>query len=234
MELMWVNLTGAINGLEWTDDIAYGLSSFNQSEPESTWLENTLVDQLVNGTGIRGVEDSLGYISSMAYALLAQSWRAEQAQGGIAAENLSQIWIPQNVTLHGTQSVLYTQLKIGDLQLVITLLSTAVLVIASFASTYGHAAAHTDPIIRDGGVIDLLSMIADSALPAIIAGDAPDLEEGEDERMIRARQTLVAHSLGSLDVPEMLQRRVKDAVTDDMLTQCTSITSETTLTTTLV
>jgi hypothetical protein len=189
VELMWVNLTSGIYYLEEND-----VSTVPRGGGfiEFTWMEYTLLDRVANSTGIRALEDSLGYISSLSYALLAQSWRTKLAQGGLAAQELSQSWTPQNVTLYGTQPVVYARLKIGGAQLIITFVSTIILVIVSFMSTYGHADNHIDPIIRDGGVIDLLSLVADSTLPCIIAEGAEDSVNGRDGRRVRAERTLVA------------------------------------------
>jgi hypothetical protein len=189
IELIWVNLTSGIYHLELNDDFSLGLR--NDMRPEFTWMENTLLNHIANGTGIRALEDSLSYISSLSYALLAQTWRTKLAQGGVAAQDLSQSWIPQNVTLNGTRPMIYVRLKFGGPQLTITFVSTTILVIVLFVGTYGHAGDHADPIIRDGGVIDLLSLMADSALPEIIADGAED-SVSRDGRRVRAEQTLVA------------------------------------------
>lgn len=184
IELMWVNLTRGIYNLESSNVAIEGNHTI-----EFTWMEYTLLDCIINGTGIRALEDSLSYISSLSYALLAQSWRSKLFQD---AQNLSQSWIPQDVTLNGTQSLVYARLKIGDAQLIITFASTIILIIVSFVSTYGHADDHIEPIIRDGGVIDLLSLVADSALPGVIEEGAGDSASGRDGRRVRAEETPVA------------------------------------------
>ena len=49
-----------------------------------------------------------------------------------------------------------------------------------------------DPIIRDGGVMDLFSLVADSKLPAMIAGGAEEPADGRDGRRVRAERTPIA------------------------------------------
>ena len=62
---------------------------------------------------------------------------------------------------------------------------------------YHHADKHVDSIIRDGGVIDVFSLLAGSALPEIIAEGAEGAEgadsndEDRDRRRVRAERTLV-------------------------------------------
>ena len=54
----------------------------------------------------------------------------------------------------------------------------------------------TDDIVRDGGVIDLVSLLHDSALPDILAGDDGDGDMASEQmfetRSTRARSTKVA------------------------------------------
>lgn len=183
-ELFWIDLINALYTLE-TADVSQDRTGGGTIE--FTWLEYTLLDRIVNGTGIDAMEDSLSYITALAYSLLAQSSRAR----GFAAANTSQSWIPQNVTLIGIRPVLFTRLRIGGPQLIVTFVSTIVLILVTLASTYGHADQHIDPIIRDGGAIDLLSLLADSSLPSIIAGGADDRTEDQDARRARAETTQV-------------------------------------------
>lgn len=186
-ELLWANLTEALRTIEVTD---VGTAQSGNGPVEFTWLEYTLVDRIVNSTGISAMEESLSYITALSYSLLAQSWRTKNAQGGLAAANLSQIWTPQNVTLSGTQSLLFTRLKIGGPQLIIAFVSTILLAVVSLASTFGHADQHVDPVIRNGGIVDLFSLLADSALPAILVEGADDTPEG---RRVQAEMTRVEY-----------------------------------------
>lgn len=144
--------------VEW-NDVAVG-SGGPTGPVKVTWMEYTLLDSIVNGGNTSSLDDSFGYISSLSYALLAQAWRTELAQGVTDGRNLSQTWVPQNVTLNGTQPRVYARLEIGGVKLIIIVVSTVVLAIVSYASMQGHADDHVDPIIRDGGVIDLLSLVA--------------------------------------------------------------------------
>lgn len=187
-ELMWANLTAALWQIESAD--VSGIQTLGGAI-EITWLEYTLLDRIVNATGIRAMEDSLSYIAALSYALIAQDWRTKSAQGGSVAVNLSQTWIPQNVTLSGAQYRLFTRLRISGPQLIITFISTIVLVIVSLAKTFGHADQNNDPVIHNGGVIDLLSMLAGSALPAILSATVDDSAEGRDSRRARAEKTMV-------------------------------------------
>lgn len=191
-ELQWWNLTDGLINLQESD-----ISNENSGggSIEFTWLELTLLDRIVNGTGIRSLEDSLAYISTLAYALLVQSYRAQlDAAGGgpDALKGLASSWVPTNVTLNGTQPQLFARIKVEGTQLFITLCSTVVLFLVTLISTYGHASAHIDPVVRDGGVIDILSLMAESSLPAVIGNGGDDEGDGRDGRRVRAERTLVA------------------------------------------
>lgn len=159
---------------------------------QSKSLGWALLDSIVNGGNASSLGDSFGYISSLSYTLLTQAWRTKLAQGVTDSRNLSQTWIPQNLNLNGTQPRVYARLEIGGLQLIITVVSTVVLAIVSYAGMQGYADDHVDPIIRGGGVIDLFSLVADSKLPAMISGGAEEPADGRDGRRVRAERTPIA------------------------------------------
>lgn len=191
-ELLWWNLTDGLFHLQQND-----VSSANSGggSVAFTWLELTLLDRVVNGTGIRSLEDSLAYMSTLAYALFVQSWRSQldAAGGGTQAlKALATSWVPVNVTLNGSQPELFARLKVEGIQLFVTFVCIILLFLVTIISTYGHASAHIDPVIRDGGVIDILSLMSESSLPAVIGEGADDEVDGRDGRRVRAERTLVA------------------------------------------
>lgn len=189
-ELLWANVTAVLRQIQFS--AVSRLQNWGGTV-ELTWLENTLLDRIVNATGISAMEDSLSYITALSYALLAQSWRTQNAQGGSAAAKLSQTWMPQDVLLSGTQYLLFARLRISGPQLIIAFVSTIVLVVVSLITTVGHAGRFTDPIIRNGGVIDLFSMLAGSELPALIAVGVDDFAAGRDGQRAQAERTIVKY-----------------------------------------
>lgn len=161
---------------------------------EFAWLEYALMDRIANGTGIAAVEESLTYIVSLSYALLVQEWRDELEASGYSSTTLKTLassWIPTNVTLDGTQPVLFARLKVDGRALVITFISTLILMVVAIVSTYGHADAHIDRVVRDGAVIDMLSLMSESSLPMLIAEGIEYEVKGRDGRRVRAERTLV-------------------------------------------
>lgn len=192
IEKQFVNLTNALYLLESQDisNVAAGGGSI-----EFAWLEYTLMDRVANATGMAAVEDSLAYVTSLAYAVRSQGWRdqlAGSAYSDAALKTLAPNWIPSNITLNGTEPVLFARLKVEGRPLIITFISTLVLVVVTIVSTYGHADAHIDHVVRDGAVIDILSLMAESSLPMIIGEGAEYEVDGRDGRRVRAERTLVS------------------------------------------
>jgi hypothetical protein len=159
----------------------------------TSWLETTLRSLLVEQPNITTLEDNLASISSLAYALLIQRWRIRYAGGDTT---LASTWVPQNATVAGEVPVLKAHLQINGTPLLVGSLSVLVLGAVSVMCVTGHDT--TDDIMHDGGVIDLISLLHNSALPEMLVGHG---EDGGNQRIgstmfgvcrNRARRAMVA------------------------------------------
>jgi hypothetical protein len=217
MESNWVPLLDALSASEGADGMESG----------TTWLETTIQSLLAERPSITTLEDNLASISSLAYSLLIQRWRIRHATGDAT---LASTWMPRNATVAAEVPVLKAYLQVNGIPLLAGPLSVLVLSIISLICIVGHG--KNDNIVRDGGVIDLLSLMHESALPEMLAGHE---EDGESQkisdamfamRKSRARRVMVAWVLqtfrgdhyvdalrntryghGSLDVPHRIQQR---------------------------
>lgn len=193
-----------------------------------SWLETAMQSSLDEQPSLKALEDSLAILSSLAYALLIQGWRNRYATGDAT---LASIWTPQYKTVAGEHLVLRAHLQVNGIPLLVGSLSVLVLGTVSALCIVGHGI--TDNIVRDGGVIDLVSLLHNSALPDILAGheeDSGDQEIGDImfmTRRARARGVMVASVLqalggdhilidnepnlrygyGSLDIPRRIHQR---------------------------
>ena len=141
----------------------------------NTWVENTMQPMLAEPPSISTLEDNLASITALSYALLSQDWRTRYANGDTT---LSSRWAPQNATVAGKVPVLKAYLQVNGVPLLVGSLSTLVLVVTSRMCVIGHGI--TDNTVRDGGVIDLISLLHNSALPGLLVGHE---EEGGNQRI---------------------------------------------------
>lgn len=200
-----------------------------------TWLERSLRTRLEQKPTLRAFEDALSSIMSTAYALLIQRWRTRFSTND---NTLTSNWIPQTATVLGHFPVLKAHLEVNAIPLLIGSISTLILAVVSLICIIGHEAS--DHIVRDGGVIDIISLMHDSALPSILAASSEDNDFATEmalfeTRSKRAQRTAVAsvaslitlliiqtltsspvpydapsYGEGSLDLPARIQRRQDD------------------------
>ena len=166
IESNWVSLLDALPGPSYED----GLTA-----AENTWFENTMQSLLTERPSISTLEDNLARISGLSYALLSQNWRTRYANGDTT---LSSRWAPWNATVAGKVPVLKAYLQVNGMPLLVGSLSTLILVVTSRMCVIGHGI--TDNTVRDGGVIDLISLLHNSALPGLLVGHE---EEGGNQRI---------------------------------------------------
>jgi hypothetical protein len=102
--------------------------------------------------------------------------------------------MPQYAIAAGEYPVPKAHLQVNGIPLLVGSLSVLVLGIVSVMCVVGHRA--TDNIVRDGGVIDLVSLLHNSALPGILARHEKDSGNQSDTllvaRRIKARKVTVA------------------------------------------
>jgi hypothetical protein len=127
------------------------------------------------------MEKEFSTIVAMHYALLVQNWKTRLQQGDATAKAL---WTPESVMLGGTQPLVFARLRINVPQLLAGAISTILLILVALATIWGHD-IH-DSVVRDGGVIDMISLLDGSLLPAIVASSA----EGQPGDAKRARRKL--------------------------------------------
>ena len=167
---------------------------FTNSEADEEgflWIEQTLRMMLMNQPTLRALEETLSSITSLTYSLLIQRWRTRLSEGD---RTVSSNWVPENKTAQGHYPLLQAHLQVNSIPLLVGSISTLVLATVSLICAAGHRI--TDNIVRDGGVIDLVSLLHDSALPDILAGDDGDGDMASEQmfetRSTRARSTKVA------------------------------------------
>jgi hypothetical protein len=149
------------------------------------WIESILLSAFVNGTGLASMQTEFSAIVAMHYALLVQNWRTRLKQGDTTVLAL---WTPMSTMLNGTQPLVLARLRINVPQLLLGAASTLVLTLVALAIIWGHSVR--DSVIRDGGVIDMISLLNGSQLPAIIAeGASGDTKKARREL---AERTCVA------------------------------------------
>ena len=108
---------------------------------------------------------------------------------------VSSNWVPENKPAQAHYPLLQAHLQVNTIPLLVGSIGTLVLVAVSLICVMGHRI--TDDIVRDGSVIDFVSLLHDSALPDILAGEAgdggmvPEMVMFET-RSTRARRTKVA------------------------------------------
>ena len=152
------------------------------------WIQSQLLTAIVNGTGLSSMEKEFSAIAAMHYALLVQDWKTRLQQGDTTVKAL---WTPESVTLGGTQPLVFARLRINVPQLLSGAISTMLLTLVALATIWGHD-IH-DSVVRDGGVIDMISLLDGSLLPAIVASSAEsELGDGRRARRQLAERTYVA------------------------------------------
>lgn len=141
------------------------------------WMWTSLLRSF-NSTGrISDLEASLGRLTALSYALVAQylSTTTIQKQDG------SQYWNAVNATISGHQSILFAHLRVNPFPVVLGSLAVLLLMAASVCYT-GLRRNPDDNINWDGGVIDVITLMHGSSLPAIIAGNPHSVEDSRRER----------------------------------------------------
>jgi len=146
-----------------------------------TWLEQTF-----NQTwSLTQLENQLGTFAAFYYSILVQHWRAAALGGDFTG---SQWWSEEQGSVTGSQLALFGQMYLSVVQLVLGCVCVLALTIASAILMLGLRIQRGP--IRDGSVIDMMSLLRESSLPAVIAGD--DDEDGKaDGRRRRAERTML-------------------------------------------
>ena len=166
----------------------------NSEDPEgddggNSWIEQTLRVTLANQPTLRALEETLSSITSLAYSLLIQKWRTGLSNGD---STVLSNWVPENKTAQAHYPLLQAHLQVNGIPLLVGSISTLVLVTVSLICVVGHRI--TDHIVRDGGVIDLVSLLHDSALPDILVGDDGDDGMASEKVVSEAFSTRARHT----------------------------------------
>ena len=149
-----------------------------------TWIEQALTVTLENQPSLRALEESLSSITSLTYSLLIQRWRSRLSDGD---HTVLSNWVPENKTAQAHYPLLQAHLQVNGIPLLVGSISTLVLLAVSLICVVGHRI--TDHIVHDGGVIDLVSLLHDSVLPDILAGDDGDGSMASEKAMFETRST---------------------------------------------
>lgn len=150
----------------WVPLLDMGYTSEDVSSlPAALIWETTAQSVLDEQPSITALEDFLAGFTSLTYSLLVQGWRSRYL-----ADNATSppVWVPQYPIGTGEHPKLKAHLQVNGLPLLVGSLGVLVLGTISVLCVVGHGI--TDGIVRDGGVIDLVSLLNNSALPEIVAG----------------------------------------------------------------
>ena len=154
---------------------------------QGEWLQDKLLSAIVNGTGLASMEREFSTITAMHYALLMQSWKTRLQQGDMT---VGALWTPESVTLDGTKPLHFARLRINVPQLFLGSAGTVLLSLVALVIIWGHDLRNT--VVRDGGVIDMISLLNGSSLPAILASAESEFGNTKDARREQAERTYVA------------------------------------------
>jgi len=150
------------------------------------WILRKLLPAIVNGTDLASMEREFSAITAMHYALLVQNWKNRLLQQGDTT--VRDMWTPESVMLNGTQPLLFARLRVNVPQLFLGIVGTVLLILVASVIIWGHDLRNT--MVRDGGVIDIISLLDGSSLPAILA--SANSEFAKDARREQAERTYVA------------------------------------------
>lgn len=203
LERSWEDLIETI----WFAEFDTG-DSADSSKGESIpvdWLENLFLP-LLNGTSLpysgakmpsigdrfAAMESTLERLSALAYGLVIQSFRS-QAHDGLP--DVATSWAAVNGTVSGQQAVVRGKFTINGPQVVIGSVCVMVLLFAVLFAVIARGQDKEEmrsDVVRDGGVIDLISLAKGSAVPRILAGGSLLSTSAEHRREV-AEQTLVTY-----------------------------------------
>jgi len=151
------------------------------------WITPTLLSVIANGTGLASMEREFSNITAMLYALLIENWKTRLQQGDMTVRAL---WTPEPVMLDGTQPLLFARLCINLPQLLLGSVGTVLLILVALMVVWDRDLR--DTVVRDGGVIDMISLLNGSSLPAILASVDSEFDNTNDARRELAERTHVA------------------------------------------
>jgi len=170
------------NGLERT----FGELILYSNDLAGDWIPRKLLPAIVNGTDLASMEREFSAITAMHYVLLVENWKNRLLQQGDTT--VRDMWTPESVMLNGTQPLLFARLRINVPQLFLGIVGTVFLILVASVIIWGHDLRNT--VVRDGGVIDIISLLDGSSLPAILA--SANSEFAKDARREQAERTYVA------------------------------------------
>lgn len=196
---------------QWLENIVY-LNLNSSTLPGSSSSESPTVTER-----FEAIERALGGLTGLAYGMLVQSFRAQtldaSAGGNISLSGVGNNWRPTMALVDGQQIILRGRLKINGLQVVIGTLSVVMICLAVMFALAPNRTRHETPVedvVRDGGVIDVISLANHSTLPSILAddmhGETRDYNGSpgsKDKRRMIAERTTIAYVFTAL-FPETL------------------------------
>lgn len=156
------------------------------SGPNPAWLKQALNSSYALKRDITSIEATLAEIASLSYAVIIEQYRQRYAQGDAT---VAKYWQPETTTLQGTHPILLAKLAVNWTPLSVGLSSTIILALITLTVIWGHSIV--DPIIRDGQIVDLISLLHESALPKIMGADDDGVALTEKESRRRAEKTRV-------------------------------------------
>ena len=156
------------------------------SDPADSSTAFTWLEQNLNQTwSLTSLEDRLSNFAAFYYSVLVQHWRSSAISGDFTG---SQWWGEAQGSVEGSHLLLSGQLQLSGTQLILGCGCVLALITASAISMFG---LRIQPgTVTDGSVIDMISLLRDLSLPAIIVGNNEDDERGDGRRR-RAERTMV-------------------------------------------
>jgi hypothetical protein len=167
---------------QWLENILY--APLNSSMPSATGPSLTVAERM------GAMENILEQLTGLAYGMIIQSFRSQTRDG---STSVGSSWTPTSAIVTGQLVLLRGKFVVNGLQIMVGTICVCVLgfaVLFTVAQRGDEAPDARGGVVRDGGVIDLISLANRSALPRIIAG-ANAVTSTKDERRAVAERTMV-------------------------------------------
>ena len=157
--------------------------SAEYNDTDATWLELTLYQTWT----LASLEDRISEyeFAAFSYSLLVQHWRSAALHGDFTG---SQWWSEAHGSVAASQPLLSAQLHLTAPQLILGCVCILALITTSAVSMLGLQ-IQRGPVM-DGSVMNMMSLLRSSSLPAIFAGNN-DEGTGTNSLRRRAERTMV-------------------------------------------
>lgn len=193
IQSLWFSETGSVDSTnssggdqipaQWLENILY--APLNSSVPSGIGFPPTVAERMA------AMEKKLEQLTALTYGMIVQSFRSQARDDSTA---VGSDWKPTSAIVAGQRVVLRGKFVVNGLQVVVSTICVCVLAFSVLFSVAQRGNEAPGSVAREGGVIDLISLVNRSALPRIIAG-ANAATSRKDERRAVAEQTMIVYVL---------------------------------------